>query len=73
LETFKQRDKTKMELLVDLSNSGFDATSQWFLKNDLVEICGSRDVPTASEKKIASLDGFISSRECFRCYGKEDG
>jgi hypothetical protein len=56
--TFKLGDKTKTELLVNLRNSGFDATSQRFLKNDLVEICTSWNIPTCIREED-SIPGWL--------------
>ena len=51
LGTAKSRAKTKIELLKDLRQSGYDTTKQRYRKEDLVALCGQRDLPITIEEQ----------------------
>jgi hypothetical protein len=51
LGTAKSRAKTKIELLKDLRQSGYDTTKQRYLKEDLLALCGQRNLPTTVEEQ----------------------
>jgi adenine C2-methylase RlmN of 23S rRNA A2503 and tRNA A37 len=44
LGTARPRNKTKIELLKDLRQSGYDTTKQRYRKDDLMALCGQRDI-----------------------------
>jgi hypothetical protein len=49
----KARAKTKIELLKELCQSGYDTTQQRYLKEDLVAVCGPRNISiTVEEQKV---------------------
>ena len=50
LGTAKSRAKTKIELLKELRQSGYDTTKQRYLKEDLVALCGPRNICTTVEE-----------------------
>jgi hypothetical protein len=49
LGTAKSRSKTKIELLKELRQSGYDTTKQRYLKDDLVALCGLRNISITVE------------------------
>ena len=49
LGTAKTRNKTKIELLKDLRQSGYDTTKQRYLKADLLALCGQRAISVTVE------------------------
>ena len=51
LGTAKSRSKTKIELLKDLRQSGYDTTKQRYRKEDLVALCGQRNLPITIEEQ----------------------
>jgi hypothetical protein len=51
LGTAKSRAKTKIELLKELCQSGYDTTKQRYLKEDLVALCGPRNICTTVEEQ----------------------
>jgi hypothetical protein len=51
LGTAKTRAKTKIELLKELRQSGNDTTKQRYLKEDLVALCGPRNICTTIEEQ----------------------
>jgi hypothetical protein len=53
LGTAKSRPKTKIKLLKELHQSGYDTTKQRYLKEDLVALCGPRNIAiTVEEQKV---------------------
>jgi hypothetical protein len=50
LGTAKTRNKTKIELLKDLLQSGHDTTKQRYLKADLLALCGQRNILVTVEE-----------------------
>jgi hypothetical protein len=50
LGTVATRNKSKIELLKDLRESGYDTTRQRFLKNELLALCGQRNLPVTVEE-----------------------
>ena len=50
LGTSKTRNKTKIELLKDLRQSGYDTTKQRYLKDDLIALCGQRNTSVMVEE-----------------------
>jgi hypothetical protein len=53
LGTAKARAKNKIELLRELRQSGYDTTKQRYLKEDLVALCGPRNISiTIEEQKV---------------------
>jgi hypothetical protein len=53
LGTAKSRAKNKIELLRELHQSGYDTTTQRYLKEDLVALCGPRNISmTIEEQKV---------------------
>jgi hypothetical protein len=53
LGTAKARAKNKIELLRELRQSGYDTTKQRYLKEDLVALCGPRNISiTMEEQKV---------------------
>jgi hypothetical protein len=51
LGTAKSRAKTKIELLKELRQSGYNTTKQRYLKEDLVALCGLRNICTTVEEQ----------------------
>jgi hypothetical protein len=51
LGTAKSRAKTKIELLKELRQSGYDTTKQRYLKEDLVALCDPRSICTTVEEQ----------------------
>ena len=45
LLTTTEKEKTKVQLLIDLRKSGFDTTKRRYLKGDLVDICKTQNIP----------------------------
>jgi hypothetical protein len=50
LGTAKTRNKTKIELLKDLRQAGYDTTKQRYLKADLLALCGQRNISVTVEE-----------------------
>jgi hypothetical protein len=51
LGTAKSRAKTKIELLKDLSQSGYNTTKQQYLKDDIVALSGQRNLLITIEEQ----------------------
>jgi hypothetical protein len=73
LRTAKSRAKTKIKLLKELRQSGYNTTKQRYLKEDLVALYGPRNISiTAKEQKVKE-GGLESQKECSRYYGSMVG
>jgi hypothetical protein len=73
LGTAKSRAKTKIELLKELHQSGYDTTKQRYLKEDLVALCGPRNICTTVEEQkmkegwLGKPKGIITWQESSQC------
>jgi hypothetical protein len=58
LGTAKTRNKTKIEQLKDLRQSGHDTTKQQYLKADLLALCGQRNI-LVTVKECQVKEGWL--------------
>jgi hypothetical protein len=69
----KTRNKTKIELLKDLWQSGHDTTKQRYLKADLLALCGQRNI-LVTVKECQVNEGWLGSQKgCCRYFGSVAG
>jgi hypothetical protein len=60
--TAKSRAKTKIEQLKDLRQSGYDTTKQQYRKEELVALCGQRNLPITIEEQEVK-EGWLGKQK----------